>query len=144
MSAFDWIFAAANPVALLGWTALALFPGRRLVTDVLCSLVIPGLLAVAYAGLIAAFFAGAAGGFSSIAAVRQLFQSDALLLAGWLHYLAFDLFVGAWVVHTVRSEGIAHLAVIPVLCLTFLLGPLGFLAFLIIRAARSPRLAPGV
>jgi len=82
---------------------------------------IPALLSVAYAGLIAAFFAGSEGGFSSIEAVRTLFQSDALLVAGWLHYLAFDLFVGAWEVRTARAEGIPHLSVIPCLALTFLM-----------------------
>ena len=79
------------------------------------------------------------GGFSSIEAVRALFQSDALLVAGWLHYLAFDLFVGAWEVRTARAEGIPHLLVIPCLVLTFLFGPLGFLTFLILRAAYARR-----
>ncbi len=141
MSTFELIFAIANPVALIGWIGLAVFPGRKLVTDTVSGIVIPALLAVAYTGLVAAYFAGSEGGFSSLAAVRQLFQSDALLLAGWLHYLAFDLFVGAWEVRTARAEGIPHLLVIPCLALTFLFGPLGLLAFLIIRLARTPRLA---
>lgn len=104
-------------------------------------LIIPALLGVAYAGLVGAFFVGAEGGFSSLADVRLLFQSDALLLAGWLHYLAFDLFVGAFEVRTARAEGIPHLLVIPCLVLTFLFGPLGFVLFLIIRLARAPRAA---
>jgi hypothetical protein len=141
MSTFEVLFAVANPLALLGWVALAVFPGRRIVTDTIVPIVIPGLLGLAYTGLVAAWFAGAEGGFSSLAAVRQLFQSDAMLLAGWLHYLAFDLFVGAWQVRTARAEGIPHLLVIPCLVLTFLLGPLGLVAFLIIRLARTPRLA---
>jgi ABA DEFICIENT 4-like len=101
--------------------------------------VIPALLSLAYAGLVAAYFAGAEGGFSSIAAVRALFASDALLVAGWLHYLAFDLFVGAWQVRTARAEGIPHLLVVPCLVLTFLFGPVGFLAFLGLRAACARR-----
>ncbi|HET7715235.1 MAG TPA: ABA4-like family protein [Bauldia sp.] len=135
MSPFELIFAIANPVALLGWIGLALFPGRRTVVDGISGVAIPALFALAYAGLVAAFFAGADGGFSSIEAVRALFRSDALLVAGWLHYLAFDLFVGAWEVRTARAEGIPHLLVVPCLVLTFLFGPLGFLAFLILRAA---------
>jgi hypothetical protein len=71
--------------------------------------------------------------------VRALFQSDALLVAGWLHYLAFDLFVGAWQVRTARAEGIPHLMVVPCLVLTFLFGPVGFLLFLILRAAYARR-----
>ena len=98
-------------------------------------------ISVAVAGLVAAFFAGSDGGFGSIEAVRALFQSDALLVAGWLHYLAFDLFVGAWEVRTARTEGIRHLLVIPCLVLTFLFGPLGFLTFLILRAACARRMS---
>jgi hypothetical protein len=138
---FDMIFSAASIVALIGWAGLALLPGRRIVADTITALAIPALLAVAYSGIVAAFFAGAQGGFSSIGAVRQLFQSDALLLAGWLHYLAFDLFVGSWEVRTARAEGIPHLLVLPCLALTFLFGPMGLLAFLIVRAARAPRVA---
>lgn len=141
MSRFETIFAIANPVALVGWLGLVVFPGRKLVVDGISGLLIPALLGVAYAALIGAYFAGADGGFSSIEAVRTLFQSDALLVAGWLHYLAFDLFVGAWQVRTARAEGISHLLVIPCLALTFLFGPVGLLLFLIIRFARSPRLA---
>jgi len=139
MSPYELIFAVANPVAMLGWLGLAFFPGRKLVVDGVSGLAIPALFAVAYAGLVAAFFAGAEGGFSSLDAVRALFRSDAMLLAGWLHYLAFDLFVGAWEVRTARAEGIPHLLVIPCLALTFLFGPLGFLAFLILRAACARR-----
>jgi hypothetical protein len=126
---FDVIFSAANIVALIGWAGLALLPGRRIVADTITALAIPALLAVAYSGIVAAFFAGAQGGFSSIGAVRQLFQSDALLLAGWLHYLAFDLFVGSWEARTARAEGIPHLLVLPCLALTFLFGPMGLSPF---------------
>jgi len=139
MSPFELIFAIANPVALLGWIGLALFPGRKLVVDGVSGVAIPALLSLAYAGLIAAYFAGAEGGFGSIEAVRALFQSDALLVAGWLHYLAFDLFVGAWQVRTARADGFPHLLVIPCLALTFLFGPVGFLTFLALRAAYARR-----
>ena len=56
-----------------------------------------------------------------------------LLLAGWLHYLAFDLFVGAWEVRTAHKDGIAHLAIVPSLLLTFMVGPAGFLVFTVTR-----------
>lgn len=139
MSPYELIFAVANPLAMLGWLGLALLPGRRIVVDGVSGVAIPALLSLAYAGLVAAFFAGSDGGFGSIEAVRALFRSDALLVAGWLHYLAFDLLVGAWEVRTARDEGIPHLLVIPCLVLTFLFGPLGFLAFLFLRAACARR-----
>lgn len=140
MNAFETAFAVANIVALAGWLGLAVLPGRRMVVDGISGLAIPLLLAVAYTALVAAFLAGGEGGFGSLAEVRQLFASDALLLAGWLHYLAFDLLVGVWVVRTARREGVPHILVLPCLAFTFLLGPMGFLAFNIVRLARRPRL----
>ena len=139
MMAYDLVFSIANLVALVGWAGLALFPGRRVVVDGLSGMVVPLLLAVAYSGLVGAFFVGAEGGFDSLAAVRTLFQSDALLLAGWLHYLAFNLFVGAWEVRTARAEGIPHTLVLPCLALTFLFGPLGLFLFVAIRLAHTAR-----
>ncbi len=136
----ELIFSAANAIALVGWAGLVLLPGRTWVTAGISGLAIPALLSVAYAGLIAAFWFGAEGSFSSLGDVRLLFQTDGLLLAGWLHYLAFDLFIGAWEVRTARAEGIPHLLILPALVLTFLFGPAGFLLFNAIRyAVRSAR-----
>ena len=93
----------------------------------------------AYAALILMHWAGAEGGFGSLSDVASLFANPWLLLAGWLHYLAFDLFVGAWEVRTARAEGIPHWQVVPCLALTFLFGPAGFFVFSALRlsAART-------
>ena len=131
----DLIFSSANLLALAAWLALIFLPGRAWVTEGIAGGLVPLLLSVAYAGLIAAFWSGAEGGFSSLDAVGLLFQTPGLLLAGWLHYLAFDLFVGAWEVRTARAEVIPHLLVLPALALTFLFGPAGFLLFMTIRVA---------
>ena len=64
--------------------------------------------------------------------VAQLFSHRWALLAGWIHFLAFDLFVGSWIAADGSARGIRHLALVPVLLLTFLLGPLGFLAYVAI------------
>jgi ABA DEFICIENT 4-like len=71
--------------------------------------------------------------FSTLEGLASLQGSPWLLLAGWLHYLAFDLFVGAWEVRTARRDGIAHLAVVPSLILTFMVGPAGLLVFTVTR-----------
>jgi hypothetical protein len=138
---FETAFSAANILALIGWAGLIVLPGRRVIVNSIAGLVIPAIFAIAYAGLVGAFWAGGEGGFSSLAEVRRLFAGDGLLLAGWLHYLAFDLFVGAWQVRRAQADGIPHALVLPCLVLTFLFGPIGLLAFLIIRQARSPRFA---
>jgi len=132
----DSLFQLANPLALAGWAVLALSPLAPRSANLVAGLVIPTLLSIAYAALILAFWSGAPGGFDSLPNVMALFTSPQIALAGWLHYLAFDLFVGAWEVRTARRERIPHLLVLPCLALTFLFGPAGLLLFLCLRAAR--------
>jgi hypothetical protein len=132
----DTMFQIANPFVLIGWVALLASPWMPNWADRIASLIVPLVLSVAYAGLILAFWSSGQGGFDSLQNVALLFQSPWLLLAGWIHYLAFDLFVGAWVVRTAREEGVAFWMVVPCLVLTFLFGPAGFLVFNAIRAAR--------
>ena len=94
----------------------------------IAGLAVPVLLSIAYTGLVLAFWSRAPGGFGSLPDVMALFTMPEIALAGWIHYLAFDLLVGAWEVRTARREGIAFLLVLPCLALTFLFGPAGFLA----------------
>ena len=133
------IFGLGGNLAMLGWLALlvALFvkPARQYAFPV-AQLVIPAILAVGYVLLIWQGRAGfEQGGFGSIEAVRTLFADDAALTAGWLHYLAFDLFVGAWISRDAAGRGISPLIVLPCLPLTFLLGPAGLLLYLAARTA---------
>jgi hypothetical protein len=65
----------------------------------------------------------------------RLFDHPGVALAGWVHYLAFDLLVGLWIARSARDRGIPHLLALPCLALTFLFGPAGFLAFLILSLA---------
>lgn len=127
----DVLFTLANPLALLGWVALALHPLSPRWTTV-AALVPPVLLSVLYAALVLAHWAGADGGFGSLPEVMRLFTQPDIALAGWVHYLAFDLLVGLWIARTARAKGINHLLILPCLVLTFLFGPAGLLAFLIL------------
>jgi hypothetical protein len=68
----------------------------------------------------------------------MLFQSPWMLLAGWVHYLAFDLFVGAWIARDAENHGVSRWLVIPVMPVTLLFGPMGLVAWLIIRLAHAP------
>src|SRR5918993_4338574 len=92
----------AGKLVMLGWLGMiaSLFLERaRPAAEMAAGLIIPALLAIAYGLLIWTGFGEAEdGGFGSIAEIRALFASDSALVAGWLHYLAFDLFVGGWIV----------------------------------------------
>ncbi|MES1161991.1 MAG: abscisic acid-deficient protein Aba4 family protein, partial [Rhizobacter sp.] len=84
-------------------------------------------------GALFAVYGMSGGGYGSIEAVQRLMAVPGLLTAGWLHYLAFDLFVGAWIAERAGVLGLPHLLVLPLLALTFLFGPLGWLAFAAVR-----------
>lgn len=138
----DQLFQLANPAALLGWLGLMVSPLAPRIAQVIAAVTIPLLLSLAYAGLVLAFWWDAPGGFGSLPEVQALFTHPQIALAGWLHYLAFDLFLGAWQVRTARAEGIPHWMVIPCLILTFLFGPAGLLAFATLRFTLVRKVLP--
>ncbi|MFD1470635.1 ABA4-like family protein [Hymenobacter caeli] len=132
----DFLFSLANPAALLGWALLVLAPRWRGTRALVLSGALPLGLAVAYTGLIAAHYLGphgGEGGFGSLAQVAALFRDPWALLAGWVHYLCFDLAVGAWEVRDAQRRGVPHGALAPCLALTFMLGPLGLLLYCGVR-----------
>ena len=135
----DTVFGFANMLALAGWVALLASFRFPVWAERIAGVVVPVILSVGYVGLILAFWTRAPGGFGSLPEVMALFTLPEIALAGWLHYLAFDLFVGAWEVRTARREGIAFPLVVPCLALTFLFGPAGFLLFSALRVARRPQ-----
>lgn len=131
----DQVFSIANLFVVVPWILLAALPRQRWVTEVVASLVVPALLAVVYVGIVVTTLGSSQGGFSTLTDVATLFSSPWVLLAGWIHYLAFDLFVGSWEVRDARDRGVPHLLVLPCLVLTFLLGPSGWLLYVVMRAS---------
>jgi hypothetical protein len=131
------VFSIANLVAVAGWLILIVAGRARWAAALVTGAVLPLLFAILYGGLIAAHWGETPGGFSSLIAVQELFSNPWLLLAGWVHYLAFDLFVGSWQVRDAQEHRIPHLAVVPGLILTFLFGPVGLLLYFMIRLGKN-------
>lgn len=137
----DTVFRLSNGLALLAWLALAASPPLARWSP-LVRRVTGRLLPLAFAGvylllLMAPWPSG--GGFGSLAEVQALFASPRALTAGWVHYLAFDLFVGTWIAERAAALGLPHWQVLPLLLLTFMFGPLGYGAFIGLRAWRRPQ-----
>jgi hypothetical protein len=128
----EQIFSAANLVAVGGWLLLLAVPRHRWTTR-LAGAIVPLVLATGYLTLLALHWGEARGGFSTLQGVAELFSNPWLLLAGWVHYLAFDLFVGTWEVNDAAARGVSRWLVAPCLILTFLFGPIGFLAYQAVR-----------
>jgi hypothetical protein len=130
------LFSLCNAAVLPFWALLLLAPGWKWTQLLVHSVLIPALLGSVY---IATFLVGAdmpeGAGFGSLEGVMLIFSVPLAVVGGWVHYLIFDLFIGAWELREARRQGIHHLAVIPCLLLTLMAGPVGLLAFLILRAA---------
>jgi hypothetical protein len=128
----EQLFSILNLMTTAAWLLLLLLPRARW-TSTIVPVVLPSLLAVIYVVLVGSTLTWSEGGFSSLAGVKALFSNPWMLLAGWTHYLAFDLFIGGWEVRDAQRRGLPHLLILPPLVLTFLLGPAGFLFYLGIR-----------
>ena len=135
----EGLFSAFSGFVLLGWLALLVAPLRRGVAVTAARWVAVNLCG----GYFAMLVAGLAGpgpppgaSFDSLSGVRLLLSTPEALLAGWVHYLAFDLFVGSWQVEDAPAANIPHWMLLPCLALTFVAGPVGLLLYFVIKAAR--------
>lgn len=128
----ETFFQATNTLALIAWIALVALPGKKIVSGVLCAVVVPGVLAVAYACVIGwklTTNGPPPGDVMTIAGLRDVFTDDWVFAAAWTHYLAFDMVVGAWIARDSVRLRLPWLLRTPALVLTFLAGPVGFLIY---------------
>jgi hypothetical protein len=133
----DTLFLICNFGVIPFWLLLALAPGWRPTQAIVHAAWIPLALATVYVFAITTSFADApeGGSFGSLAGVMAFFTSPWATLAGWVHYLAFDLFIGAWQVRDSRRRGLAHIVVLPCLFFTLMFGPVGLGLYLLARLA---------
>jgi hypothetical protein len=136
----ETVFAIANNGILVFWLLLIVAPAWRGTQILVHSVAIPVVLGLSYIWLLSmAVFGGhgapAGASFFSLHGVAALFSSPLALTAGWVHYLVFDLFVGSWEARDASRRGISHLLVIPCLVVTLLVGPVGLLLYVVLRAA---------
>lgn len=139
---WDNLYLLANYWAFAGWAALAFAPrGPRILALILYAGV--ALLCLAYTVLIVGFLSGGidpggtGGSFTSLAGVMKLFDAPGGAVLGWVHYLAFDLFVGIWIARDADQKGFGRIVQIPFLFLTLMAGPVGLCAWLIVRERRA-------
>ena len=135
----DAIFNIANPLALLGWVALLVYPFASRIIGIFSGLVLPGVLSLGYMVVVLVYWGDAEGGYDSLSNVMLLLSTPGSALAGWIHFLAFDLFLGTWAAKMGQEAGIKHVFIIPSLILTFLFGPIGFLLTLLLIGLRRLR-----
>src|SRR5688572_21017673 len=132
------IFKLANALAITAWVLLIAFPRYR--SDKLIIGIFITLLAILYTYIVFTTFKPQdLKSFGELQGVAALFQNKTMLLGGWVHYLAFDLLAGLWIKTNARHHHLNHWLIAPCLLLTFLLGPLGFLTYLVIRTLKTKK-----
>lgn len=127
----ETVFSVCNTIALFGW--IVLLAGFRKSWSVRAARCLAIAFSVTYVIVLGAHFGAAEGGFGTLPDVMKLFTNRWIALGGWIHYLAFDLFVGAWIVAEGQRDGLAWWRVLPALPLTFMFGPAGLLLFAVLR-----------
>ncbi|MGC1514993.1 MAG: ABA4-like family protein [Maribacter sp.] len=134
----ETVFSIANMIALPMWILMILLPNWKVTRWLIDYKVIPLALALMYAVyIVMALITGGMMDFGTLDSVMQLFTDTSGVLAGWIHYLAFDLLVGMWILEQQKQVGI-HKALLAICLLgTFMFGPLGFLLFMIMKAFKT-------
>jgi hypothetical protein len=142
------LFSLTNAVALALWIVLILLPRRPFALALVLYAGV-GLLCLAYVAMAAALLAGWADPARdagapamdladySIAGLKNAIRSVGAIALGWTHYLALELFTGLWIARDADAKGFSRVTQAPVLLLTFLAGPAGLLAWLLIRERRA-------
>ena len=133
----ETLFKIANNTAMLGWLLLLVVPKWKFTIPIIISFIIFFLAGLYTFVIVKALPFIKPDVFSSLTTIRNLFQNDTALLAGWVHYLAFDLFVGVYIVRESEKIKLHRLVVTILLPVTFLFGPIGYLVFQIIKTIKS-------
>lgn len=133
----ELIFTIANNGIIVFWILLIVAPRWKVTQFAVHSIAIPVILGLTYAWLLWRATMGGEGAagssFSSLAGVMALFSAPVASTLGWIHYLIFDLFIGAWESRDATRRGISHWLVIPCLVVTLLAGPIGLVLYLLLR-----------
>ncbi len=133
----ETLFLLCNLLVMPFWLLMILLPGWRWTRRIMQSPLVIAPPALVYVALILpnlgdilpAVFNPSLDGLIALLSVPQA------AFAGWMHYLAFDLFVGRWAYLDSRERAISAWLMVPVLFFTLMLGPIGFLLYLALRAA---------
>ncbi|MBX2955358.1 MAG: DUF4281 domain-containing protein [Cyclobacteriaceae bacterium] len=136
----DKLFLICNNLALAGWLLMVVAPRWKWTFSIIVSGAVILLLSAVYLTLIVLYFGEGEGNFSSLDGVMTLFENREAVLAGWVHYLAFDMFVGTWIVSNSQKLGIKHWWIVPCLFFTFMLGPIGLILYFSVRAVHTKKI----
>ncbi len=140
---FEQIFSVCSTLAMTGWVVLIFLSfwanRERYVFGVIVL-----MLSIVYAVLLLPNFNGETfKSFGTLDGVSRLFMNKQMLLAGWVHYLAFDLLAGIYILRNAAANNINHWITTPAMIATFIAGPVGVLLYSVIRIIRTRKVFGG-
>lgn len=132
------VFSISGMITAPMWALMIFLPKWKVTQIFIKFKIIPLILSLIYGFyIIQAIQIGGMMDFGSLSSVMTLLTEENAALAGWIHYLAFDLLVGIWIVNQNKTLQIHQVIIAPCLFATFMFGPIGFLLFMIIKTLKQ-------
>jgi len=134
------VFTFQSRLVMVGWLALVCLPFWEYMPATVMAIVLVISATYAYFILFGRRFDDKGArqpnfkDFASLSGVVKMFANRRAALAGWLHYLAFDLLIGLFIVLDSQQHDISHFMVLPILFFALMIGPAGLVAYFIFRA----------
>ncbi|MFM1874818.1 MAG: hypothetical protein RL266_555 [Bacteroidota bacterium] len=129
---WELVYSLANASVIPAWLLLMFAPQNKVTKLLVHSHLYASLLGLFYVYMLLTSIGGE-GGMDTLQNLKLSFQREEVLILGWVHYLAFDLFVGAWITRDAATNQLQHMLVVPSLVLTLFIGPVGLLSYLLLR-----------
>ena len=131
---YEIIFNIYNTGILIFWFFLLVFPKSKLTQKMTDFPWIPLVIAFGYIYFLGTSDSIFSVDFSSLSALTEMFQNSNPrgVAAGWLHYLAFDFWVGCWILRDSQKKGVKHAFIIFPMLFTFILGPVGVIIYTLV------------
>ena len=134
---FAALFQFANLWIMPFWLLIIVLPHWNWTKRIIGSLWIVAPLLLAYALLVLPQALAVLPALlnPTIPGIAGLLGTPTGATIGWIHFLAFDLFVGRWVYLDSRTRQITAWVASPILFLILMFGPFGLLLYLLVRLA---------
>ena len=133
----ETLFSLSSLLVMPFWLLLIFLPRWRVTDRVMAGPWVALPAALLYAVLVLPRFVEifTAVANPTLTGITALLGDPTGATIAWAHFLAFDLFVGRWVYVDGRSRNISAWFISPILFMVLMLGPIGFLLYLVMRTA---------
>ena len=133
MDTTPFLFTIANTAILFAWLPLLVAPKKKIAQTLIAFPYVPLVISLFYLYFLLSDGGLSEADFSSLEGILKLYHqaTPEAAAAGWMHYLAFDFWVGCWVLRDAQKRELPHALILLPLLSTFMLGPVGVLLYVI-------------